>query len=73
MGRKPAGAARLTGREQSICDAVRAGRSNAEIAAAFDISVQTVKNHLTTIFLKTGARSRLQLALRMVDSEDPCS
>jgi DNA-binding NarL/FixJ family response regulator len=72
MGTKPAGAA-LTRREQSICRAVRAGRSNAEIAASFDISVQTVKNHLTTIFLKTGTRSRLQLALRMVDSDESSS
>lgn len=53
----------LTGRELEIVDAIAAGDSNREIAASLNISLQTVKHHLTSIFDKTGTSSRLELAL----------
>jgi len=53
----------MTPREQQIVAAVLAGYSNKDIARRLSISDQTVKNHLTSIFDKTGVSSRLELAL----------
>jgi two-component system nitrate/nitrite response regulator NarL len=54
---------KLTPREQEIVAAVLDGLNNQEIAARLSISIQTVKHHLTSVFDKTGASSRLELAL----------
>lgn len=53
----------LTSRELEIVTAVVEGGSNKDIAVKLGISLQTVKHHLTNIFDKTGASSRLELAL----------
>jgi DNA-binding NarL/FixJ family response regulator len=53
----------LTTREREIVAAVGAGDSNRDIATRLNISLQTVKHHLTSIFDKTGTSSRLELAL----------
>ena len=53
----------LTTRELDIVAAICAGANNKRIAAEFHISEQTVKNHLTAIFDKTGVANRLELAL----------
>jgi two-component system nitrate/nitrite response regulator NarL len=53
----------LTPREVDIIRAVVAGCSNREIAARASISENTVKSHLTHIFNKSGASSRVELAL----------
>ncbi|NUR53716.1 MAG: response regulator transcription factor [Acidobacteria bacterium] len=53
----------LTKREREIIVAVAAGRSNREIGEQFGISKDTVKHHLTAIFDKVGASSRVELAL----------
>jgi DNA-binding CsgD family transcriptional regulator len=52
----------LTAREKTIAARVALGLSNAEIAGDLKISIQTVKNHLCTIFEKVGVTSRLELA-----------
>jgi DNA-binding NarL/FixJ family response regulator len=50
---------RLTRREQEILILRRQGRSNKEIGAALQIELQTVKNHLRSIFAKAQhARQR---------------
>ena len=53
----------LTPREIEIVEAIAAGDSNRDIATRLNISLQTVKHHLTSIFDKTGVSSRLELAL----------
>lgn len=53
----------LTTRELEIVGAIVDGRSNRDIATALDITLATVKNHLTNIFDKTGVSSRLELAM----------
>ena len=53
----------LTPRELEIVAAIVGGDSNRDIADRLDISLQTVKHHLTSIFDKTGASSRLELAV----------
>jgi DNA-binding NarL/FixJ family response regulator len=56
-------ASRLTPRELSVIGAIVDGASNKDIAAAFGLSEQTVKNHLSNIFDKLGVSNRLELAL----------
>jgi two-component system, NarL family, nitrate/nitrite response regulator NarL len=53
----------LTPREIEIVEAIAAGDTNRDIAARLDISLQTVKHHLTSVFDKTGTSTRLELAL----------
>ena len=58
---------RLTPRERAVVETVVQGCSNREIAARLGISEQTVKNHLTSAFVKLQVRSRVQLLLRVVE------
>jgi two-component system nitrate/nitrite response regulator NarL len=53
----------LTPRELEIVSTVVNGYANGEIAQKFEISVKTVKHHLTNIFDKLGVSNRLELAL----------
>lgn len=53
----------LTKRELDVVGEIVAGLSNKEVARKFSISEDTVKHHLTSIFNKTGASTRLELAL----------
>jgi DNA-binding CsgD family transcriptional regulator len=49
---------RLSGRELQTLQLVANGRSNAEIGTLMEISSETVKSHLRSIFTKTGADNR---------------
>jgi DNA-binding NarL/FixJ family response regulator len=51
----------LTRREAEILKYVRDDKSNKRIAAALNISIRTVENHLTSIYYKTGIASRSEL------------
>jgi len=53
----------LTPRERKVLVAVLKGQANADIARDLDISPHTVKNHVYSIFQKTGAGSRKELYL----------
>jgi DNA-binding NarL/FixJ family response regulator len=53
----------LTPRELAITANVVAGYTNKEIAQKFSLSEDTVKHHLSNIFDKVGASTRLELAL----------
>jgi DNA-binding NarL/FixJ family response regulator len=54
----------LTGRELEILRLLAAGHSNREIAGVVFLSEGTVKNHVSSILAKLGARDRTQAALR---------
>jgi DNA-binding NarL/FixJ family response regulator len=54
---------RLTSREREILDLLARGASNKEIAVALNVTVATVKAHLTKMFRKLGQPDRLHLAL----------
>ncbi len=52
----------LTSREEEIVRCMAEGLSNKEIAAQLYITERTVKNHVSSIFIKLGARNRHQAA-----------
>ena len=54
---------RLTSRERQILRRLTEGSSNKEIANALNVSVSTIKAHLTKIFRKLGQPDRVRLAL----------
>lgn len=62
-----AGRFALTDRQLAIIKAIVGGATNREIAASLNISEDTVKQHLTTVFDKCGVSSRVELALFAVD------
>lgn len=53
----------LTAREYQVARLVAAGCSNQEIGHRLRISVQTVKNHLQSVFRKLALDNRVELAL----------
>lgn len=59
----------LTAREREVALAIGGGASNADIAGTLFMSVATVKSHVTSILAKTGAESRLQVAVLVRDAE----
>jgi DNA-binding NarL/FixJ family response regulator len=54
----------LSARELEVVRLLAGGRSNREIAAALFLAEGTVKNHVTNVLTKLGARDRTQAALR---------
>ncbi|HSN18845.1 MAG TPA: response regulator transcription factor [Gammaproteobacteria bacterium] len=48
----------ISGRELEVLQELAAGRSNKEIAAKLDVSLNTVKTHTARLFEKLGARRR---------------
>ncbi|MFC9292787.1 response regulator [Streptomyces sp. NPDC057011] len=68
---RPAAAAvpaELTPRELEIWQLLAGGLDNSEIARDLDISVSTVKNHITGIFGKLGVRDRAQAVIAAYES-----
>ncbi len=58
---------KLTDRELQVLRLMFAGLSNAEIAYALRVSEGTVKNHVSSILSKLGARDRIRAVLRAVE------
>lgn len=58
----------LSERELEVANLVGLGKSNKEIAEDMEITVRTVKAHLSSIFIKTNSRDRVELALKIKSS-----
>jgi DNA-binding NarL/FixJ family response regulator len=54
----------LTSREQEILSLLAMGYSNQKIADKLYVSVNTVKTHMSNLFDKLGARSRVEALAR---------
>ena len=51
----------LTPREADVLELLQTGRSNAEIAHALQVSVETVRTHARRVYRKLGVRTRREL------------
>lgn len=60
----------LTPRERAVAMQVAEGASNKEVARRLDITLRTVKAHLSAIFDKLDVRDRLQLVLALRHATD---
>ncbi|MEW2417280.1 response regulator transcription factor [Streptomyces sp. NPDC046866] len=58
----------LTPRELEIWRLLAAGLDNTAVAEELDISVSTVKNHITGLFAKLGVRDRAQAVIAAYES-----
>jgi DNA-binding CsgD family transcriptional regulator len=61
---------KLTRREADIIVRVLDGLRNSEIAEDCGISEQTVKDHLSNIYMKCGARNRFELICTLMNAPD---
>jgi len=52
----------ISKREEEIIQQICTGKSNKEISENLFITIQTVKDHVYRIFLKTGVKNRIQLS-----------
>lgn len=59
---------RLTTREGEIADLLAEGRTNAEIARAANLSIFTVKNHVSSILMKLHVQTRTEAAAFILTS-----
>lgn len=62
-----------TPREQEIARLLITGHSNKEIARTLDISPNTVRNHISRLADKLGARNRTQVAMLLSNQSDKSS
>lgn len=54
----------LTPREHEVMSKLIEGKTNKQIAKTLDVAEHTVETHLSNIFRKYGAASRVEAALR---------
>jgi DNA-binding NarL/FixJ family response regulator len=54
----------LTAREREILDLVARGSSNQQIAAQLDLSIKTVRNHVSSVFTKIQVVDRAQAIVK---------
>ena len=59
---EPTGPEVLTPREADVLELLQQGRSNAEIALALGVGVETVRTHARNIYRKLGVKTRRDLA-----------
>lgn len=59
---EPPGPELLTPREADVLELLQQGRSNAQIAMALSVGVETVRTHARNIYRKLGVKTRRELA-----------
>ncbi len=57
------GLRKLTRREAEVLPLLQQGRSNAQIALALGVGVETVRTHARNVYRKLGVRTRRELAV----------
>jgi DNA-binding NarL/FixJ family response regulator len=62
---------KLTRRETDMVRRVLDGLTNNEIAEDCGISEQTVKDHLSNIYIKCGVHNRVELICNLMNSPEP--
>jgi len=67
----PADLSTLTPRQQDVVREVARGASNAEIAAALHIGVETVKTHIRQILARLDVRNRTEIAAMYQRAVEP--
>lgn len=60
----------LSGREREVADLVQARKTNREIAAELFLSEKTVESHLSSVFVKLGVSSRVEVARAIEQAAD---
>jgi len=56
----------LSAREAEVADLVAKGLTNEQIASMLGLSLQTVKNHLRSVFRKLQITNRVQLTVTIL-------
>lgn len=51
----------LTRREAHVCQGLLAGKVPKSIAADYDLSIYTVREHLRNVYQKTGTKNQIEL------------
>ncbi len=64
QGREAAGPSTLSPRQKEILQSVMCNRANKEIASLLNITVRTVKFHISSLLTKFGVENRAELARR---------
>ena len=59
----------ITLREKEVLCLVKEGLTNAEIADKLNITIHTVKAHVSSLMYKLETRSRLELAIKAIKKE----
>ena len=59
----------ISKREAEIIELICKGMSNKDISDSLFISLQTVKDHIYRIFIKTGVKNRVQLTNLITNQE----
>ena len=72
-GRVAAGEGLLSRREAEVLPLLQQGHSNAQIALALQVGVETVRTHARNIYRKLGAPSLRVAAPAALDSEPECA
>jgi DNA-binding NarL/FixJ family response regulator len=70
-GEAVAGAQPLTRREADVLPLLQQGRSNAQIALALHVGVETVRTHARNIYRKLGVASRRELVAPRAPAREP--
>jgi DNA-binding CsgD family transcriptional regulator len=72
-GRSIAGPASLSPRQREVLHSVLSNRANKEIASKLNITVRTVKFHISTLLSKFGVETRTELARRAAGFMSPAT
>jgi DNA-binding NarL/FixJ family response regulator len=63
--------ATLTNRQRQVADLIKEGHGNRQIAEKLNLKPMVVKNYLRGVYDKLGVFDRLELAVYMVNHEEP--